>query len=135
MTSAQLGDVTIEYEVDGPDDGEPMLLLMGLGAQLVAWPTDIVQGLADQGFRVIRMDNRDIGLSTKTQGPVPTRAALFNGFAHRRYARSEYLLSDMAADAVPLLDHLDVRAAHVLGLSMGGISRQQLTTDFPERVL
>ena len=135
MTSAELQDVTIEYEVDGPDDGVPMLLLMGLGAQLVAWPTDIVEGLADQGFRVIRMDNRDIGLSTKTQGPVPTRAALFKGFAHRRYARSEYLLSDMAADAVALLDHLDVRAAHVVGVSMGGMIAQQLTIDFPERVL
>ncbi len=135
MTSAQLGDVTIEYEVDGPDDGQPMLLVMGLGAQLVAWPTDVVDGLADRGYRVIRMDNRDIGLSTKTEGPVPTRAALFKGFAHRRYARAEYLLSDMAADAVALLDHLGVGAAHVVGVSMGGMIAQQLTIDHPERVL
>jgi pimeloyl-ACP methyl ester carboxylesterase len=135
MTSAQLGDVAIEYEVDGPDDGEPMLLVMGLGAQLVAWPTDIVSGLVDRGFRVIRMDNRDIGLSTKTEGPVPTRAALFKGFAHRRYARSDYLLSDMAADAVALLDHLGVGAAHVVGVSMGGMIAQQLTIDHPDRVL
>ena len=135
MTSAQLGDVTIEYEMDGPDDGEAMLLLMGLGAQLVAWPSDLVSGLADSGFRVIRMDNRDIGLSTKTEGPAPTRAALFKGFAHRRYARADYLLSDMAADAVALLDHLDVGAAHVVGVSMGGMIAQQLTIDHPERVL
>ena len=135
MTSAQLADVTIEYEVDGPDDGVPMLLVMGLGAQLVAWPTDVVDGLAYRGFRVIRMDNRDIGLSTKTEGPVPTRAALFKGFAHRRYARSDYLLSDMAADAVALLDHLGVDAAHVVGVSMGGMIAQQLTIDHPERVL
>ena len=135
MTSAQLAAVTIEYEVDGPDDGEPILLLMGLGAQLVAWPSDIVSGLADRGYRVIRMDNRDIGLSTKTEGPVPTRAALFKGFAHRRYARAEYLLSDMAADAVALLDHLGVGATHVVGVSMGGMIAQQLTIDFPDRVL
>jgi pimeloyl-ACP methyl ester carboxylesterase len=135
MTSAELGDVTIEYEVDGPDDGEPILLLMGLGAQLVAWPVEIVSGLADRGYRVIRMDNRDIGLSTKTEGPVPSRAALFKGFAHRRYARAEYLLSDMAADAVALLDHLGVGATHVVGVSMGGMIAQQLTIDFPDRVL
>ena len=107
MTSAQLGDVRIEYELDGPPDGEPILLVMGLGAQLVAWPREVVDGLADHGFRVIRMDNRDIGLSTKTAGPAPTRAALFKAFAHRRYAQSDYLLADMAADAVALLDHLD----------------------------
>ena len=135
MTSAQLGDVRIEYEVDGPDDGEPMLLVMGLGAQLVAWPRDVVDGLVARGFRVIRMDNRDIGLSTKTDAPVPTRAALFKAFAHRRYAQADYLLSDMAADAVALLDHLEVGAAHVVGVSMGGMIAQQLTIDHPERVL
>ena len=135
MTSAQLNDVTIEYEVDGPDDGVPMLLVMGLGAQLVAWPSDVVSGLVDRGFRVIRMDNRDIGLSTKTEGPVPSRAALFKGFAHRRYARSDYLISDMAADAVALFDHLGVSAAHVVGVSMGGMIAQQLTIDHPDRVL
>ena len=131
MTSAQLGDVTIEYEVDGPDDGEPMLLVMGLGAQLVAWPRDVVEGLVERGFRVIRMDNRDIGLSTKTDAPVPTRAALFKAFAHRRYAQADYLLSDMAADAVALLDHLGVRAAHVVGVSMGGMIAQQPRSTTP----
>ncbi|HET6968289.1 MAG TPA: alpha/beta fold hydrolase, partial [Ornithinibacter sp.] len=134
MTSAQLGDVTIEYELDGPDDGEPMLLVMGLGAQLVAWPRDLVDGLADRGFRVIRMDNRDIGLSTKTDTPAPTRAALFKAFAHRRYAQSDYLLSDMAADAVALLDHLGVGAAHVVGVSMGGMIAQRMAIHFPARV-
>jgi len=127
--------VTIEYEVDGPDDGEPMLLVMGLGTQLVGWPPDVVDGLVDHGFRVVRMDNRDIGLSTKTAGPPPTRAALLKAFAHRRYAQSDYLLSDMAGDAVALLDHLDIGSAHVVGVSMGGMIAQQLTIDHPERVL
>ena len=135
MTSAQLGDVEIEYEVDGPPDGEPMLLVMGLGAQLVAWPRDVVDGLVGAGFRVIRLDNRDIGLSSKSTGPAPTRAALFKGFAHRKYAQADYLISDMASDAVMLLDHLEVEAAHVVGVSMGGMIAQQLTIDHPERVL
>jgi pimeloyl-ACP methyl ester carboxylesterase len=135
MTSAELAGVTIEYEVDGPDDGEPMLLVMGLGTQLVGWPPDVVAGLVAHGFRVVRMDNRDIGLSTKTEGPAPTRAALLKAFAHRRYAQSDYLISDMAGDAVALLDHLDIGSAHVVGVSMGGMIAQQLTIDHPERVL
>lgn len=135
MTSAELGDVTIEYEVDGPPDGEPMLLVMGLGTQLVGWPEDVVSGLADRGYRVIRLDNRDIGLSSKTEGPAPTRGALVRAFAHRRYARSDYLIADMAADAAALLDHLGIERAHVVGVSMGGMIAQQLTIDHPDRVL
>ena len=136
MTSAQLGDVTIEYEVDGPDDGVPMLLVMGLGAQLVAWPTDVVDGLVDRGFRVIRMDNRDIGLSTKTEGPVPTRAALFKG------VRAPAL----RAVRLPAVRHggrcrgaarppRRRRPRTSSGVSMGGMIAQQLTIDHPERVL
>lgn len=135
MTSAELAGITIEYEVDGPEDGEPMLLVMGLGTQLVAWPEDLVADLAGRGFRVIRLDNRDIGLSTKTEGPAPTRAAMVRAFAHRRYARADYLIADMAGDALALLDHLGIPQAHVVGVSMGGMIVQQLTIDHPERVL
>ncbi|WP_299442212.1 alpha/beta fold hydrolase [uncultured Phycicoccus sp.] len=134
MTTAQLGDVEIAYEVDGPEDGEPMLLLMGLGTQLVAWPADVVDGLAEHGYRVIRLDNRDIGLSSRTESPPPTRGDVMRAFVHRRAARPDYLLSDMAEDAVALLDHLDVAQAHVVGVSMGGMIAQQLTIDHPERV-
>jgi pimeloyl-ACP methyl ester carboxylesterase len=135
MTTARLGEVEIAYEVDGPDDGVPMLLLMGLGTQLVGWPADLVQGLVDEGYRVVRMDNRDIGLSTPTEGPPPTRATVVKAFVHRRYARSDYDLSHMAGDAAALLDHLDIGAAHVVGVSMGGMIAQQLTIDHPHRVL
>ncbi len=135
MTTAQLGEVEIAYEVDGPEDGVPMLLLMGLGTQLVAWPAEIVDGLAAEGFRVVRMDNRDIGLSTRTEGPPPPRSAVLKAFVHRRYAQSDYDLSDMASDAAALLDHLDIRVAHVVGVSMGGMIAQQLTIDHPDRVL
>jgi len=134
-TTARLGEVEIAYEVDGPDDGTPMLLIMGLGTQLVGWPADVIQGLVDEGFRVVRFDNRDIGLSTRTDGPPPTRASVVKAFAHRRYARSDYDLSDMAGDAAALLDHLGIGAAHVVGVSMGGMIAQQLTIDHPDRVL
>ncbi|MGL5864749.1 MAG: alpha/beta fold hydrolase, partial [Dermatophilaceae bacterium] len=74
MATARCGDVKISYQVDGPDDGDPMLLLMGLGTQLVGWPHDLIDGLTGRGFRVIRLDNRDVGLSSRTPGPAPTRA-------------------------------------------------------------
>ena len=133
MASVTANRITIEYEEQG--SGEPLLMLMGLGAQLIDWPQPFVDMVSANGFRVIRMDNRDIGLSTKTQGPAPTRADLLKAFAHRRYAQSDYLLADMAGDAVALLDHLDIEAAHVVGVSMGGMIAQQLTIDHPTRVL
>jgi pimeloyl-ACP methyl ester carboxylesterase len=135
MRTARAGEVEIAYAVDGPEDGVPMLLLMGLGTQLVGWPVEVVDGLAERGFRVVRMDNRDIGLSTRTVGPPPTRSAVLKAFVHRRYARADYELSDMAGDAAALLDHLDITAAHVVGVSMGGMIAQQLTIDHPNRVL
>lgn len=134
MTVARLGDVEIAYEVDGPEDGEPMLLLMGLGTQLVAWPDDVVAGLTSRGFRVVRTDNRDIGRSSWTEGPAPTRTDVARAFVHPRAARADYLLADMAGDAAALLDHLDIDAAHVVGVSMGGMIAQQLTIDHPHRV-
>jgi pimeloyl-ACP methyl ester carboxylesterase len=135
MAIARLGEVEIAYEIDGPDDGVPMLLLMGLGTQLVAWPTEVVEGLVDEGFRVVRMDNRDIGLSTHLQGPPPTRGTVLRAFVNRRYAESDYVLADMASDAVALLDHLGIEAAHVVGVSMGGMIAQELTIGHPTRVL
>ena len=134
MTSAEIGDVRIEYVIDGPEDGEPMLLIMGMGAQLVAWPPDFVEMLVDQGFRVIRYDNRDQGLSTFTDTPPPTRGAVAKGLAARRWAISDYTLSDLADDAAGLLDHLGLASTHVVGVSMGGMIAQELTLRIPERV-
>lgn len=135
MATAQLGDVEIAYEVDGPDDGVPMLLVMGLGTQLVGWPQDLVDGLVARGFRVVRHDNRDIGLSSFTPGPPPARSAVVRSFLRPGSGGADYLLADMADDAAALLDHLGIAAAHVVGASMGGMIAQQLTIDHPERVL
>ena len=134
MTSAQIGDQVVEYVVDGPRDGEPLLLIMGMAAQLVAWPQDFVDLLVDRGFRVIRYDNRDMGLSGHTDAPPPTRGAVAKGLAARRLATSDYTLSDLADDAAGLLAHLGVQSAHVVGMSMGGMIAQELTLRHPEVV-
>jgi pimeloyl-ACP methyl ester carboxylesterase len=132
MTSAVCNGITIEFEVHG--DGEPLLLEMGLGGQLVAWPLDWVNLLVDQGFQVIRYDNRDIGLSSKTPGPPPTLKRALAAQLSRRAVKGHYDLSDMAGDAACLLDHLGIERAHVVGISMGGMIAQSLAIGHPHRV-
>ena len=124
--------ITLEYEVHG--DGDPLLLVMGLGGQLVAWPATFIAGLVDRGFQVITFDNRDIGLSTKIDAapPTKTQSAMFS--ISRRFAKSAYLLSDMAKDAVGLLDALNIERAHVVGMSMGGMIAQTMAIEHPSRV-
>jgi pimeloyl-ACP methyl ester carboxylesterase len=124
--------ITLEYEVHG--EGDPLLLVMGLGGQLVAWPATFIAGLVDRGFQVITFDNRDIGLSTKIDAapPTKTQSAMFS--ISRRFAKSAYLLSDMAKDAVGLLDALNIERAHVVGMSMGGMIAQTMAIEHPSRV-
>jgi pimeloyl-ACP methyl ester carboxylesterase len=107
---------------------------MGLGGQLVAWPATFIAGLVDRGFQVITFDNRDIGLSTKIDAapPTKTQSAMFS--ISRRFAKSAYLLSDMAKDAVGLLDALNIERAHVVGMSMGGMIAQTMAIEHPSRV-
>ena len=127
----------IEIEIDdrGPPDGEPLLLIMGLGMQLTGWPEELVELLVARGFRVIRMDNRDLGLS---QGfdhlGVPNVALGAMRHALRLPVRSAYSLADMAADALGVLDALGIRRAHVCGASMGGMIAQHLAARHPLRV-
>jgi pimeloyl-ACP methyl ester carboxylesterase len=133
MTAAALGDLTIEYEITG--EGIPLLLVMGLGSQLIHWPDDFVAQLADRGFQVIRYDNRDMGLSSKTEGEIPGRGRTVASLVSKRLARSDYLLADMADDGAQLLDHLGISAAHVVGVSMGGMIAQSIAIAHPGKVL
>ncbi len=135
MTAAQVNGITIEYDEHGDPGGEPLLLVMGLGAQLIAWPEGFVDLLVAKGFRVIRFDNRDIGLSTKIDAPAPTIRQLMLATVARRFAHPAYLLSDMADDAAALLDHLGIAGAHVVGASMGGMIAQTLAIEHPDKVL
>lgn len=128
---APVNGVEIAYQEVGDADGEPLLLVMGLGTQMLAWDGEFCELLAGRGFRVVRFDNRDIGHSTMIESAgVPKRADLFLG----RRASAPYLLSDMAADAIGLMDHLGISSAHVTGASMGGMIGQTLAIEHPERV-
>ena len=127
-----LGDVTLCYETFG-DPGDPaVLLIMGLGTQMVAWHEDFCNEIAARGFHVIRFDNRDVGRSTSfDHARPPGRVEIMR----RRPRSPAYNLSDMAADAAGLLDQLEIDAAHVVGASMGGMIAQMLAAEHPERVL
>jgi pimeloyl-ACP methyl ester carboxylesterase len=119
--------VRLEVELHGPQDGEPLLLIMGLGMQLVAWPDGFVGELAARGFRVIRFDNRDVGLSQSFDGlgvPNIPLAALLHTL--RLPIHPPYQLGDLARDAVGVLDALGIDRAHVCGASMGGMVAQHL---------
>jgi pimeloyl-ACP methyl ester carboxylesterase len=128
---ARVGEIEICYETFG-DPGDPaMLLIMGLGTQMVAYHDDFCAELAGRGFYVIRHDNRDIGRSTHLDdAPVPSLVQLA-----RRDRRSPYSLADMAADSVGVLDHLGIEQAHIVGTSMGGMIAQTLAIRYPERAL
>ena len=132
MASVQANGITIEYEEQG--SGEPLLLVMGLGGQLIDWPQEFVDLVAGHGFRVVRLDNRDSGLSTEFTGPPPTTGQIAKSGLFRRPLLSEYLLSDRAADAVGLLDGLGIDSAHVVGVSMGGMIAQTMAIEHPDRV-
>jgi pimeloyl-ACP methyl ester carboxylesterase len=128
--------IKLEYEVSGDPAGPPVLLIMGLGAQLTRWPEPFHRALADAGFRVLRFDNRDVGLSTRmVQLGVPSLPAAALRAAIGLPVRAPYDLGDLTADAVALLDALGIRSAHVVGASMGGMIAQMLAANHPGRVL
>jgi pimeloyl-ACP methyl ester carboxylesterase len=127
-----VGGIELCYETFGDPADPALLLVMGLGFQMVAWPEEFCEGLVERGFHVIRFDNRDTGRSTHlSQAPPPTLTEL----ATRRIRRPAYKLEDMARDAAGLLDHLGIERAHVAGVSMGGMIAQTLAAQSPERVL
>jgi pimeloyl-ACP methyl ester carboxylesterase len=129
---AKIGDLEICYETLGSPDDPALLLVMGLGTQMIGWPDAFCAALAERGFHVIRYDNRDVGRSTHLRGhrPPTIRQLLL-----RDKAAAAYSLADMAADGIGLLDHLGIARAHVAGASMGGMIAQTMAARFPDRVL
>ncbi len=135
MTAVRANGIDIEYAETGRRDAPVILLIMGLGMQLVAWPDSLCEGLAARGFRVVRFDNRDIGLSTRmpSAGSLATAAMMARAFLHLP-VRPPYTLGDMARDTVGLMDALGIDRAHVVGASMGGMIAQIVAIERPERV-
>lgn len=130
-----LGEVRLAYQSIGRAGDPALLLVMGQGGQLIHWPDEVVARLCGQGFRLIRFDNRDVGLSSWTQAPPPANL----GYQALRYrlglaVSAPYRLRDMAGDALGLMDALGVRRFHVLGASMGGMIAQHLADLAPARV-
>src|SRR4051812_48453028 len=128
---ADIGPVTLCYETFGDPADPAILLIMGLGTQMVAWREEFCRRLVDRGFYVIRYDNRDCGKSTSMEGRPPTTREL----VLRRVKDLAYPLSDLAGDAAGLLDHLGIERAHIVGASMGGMIAQHFAMSHPDRTL
>jgi pimeloyl-ACP methyl ester carboxylesterase len=131
VPQVNVNGVDIEYITEGDPSDPALLLVMGLGAQLITWPEGFVDGLRQRGLFVIRFDNRDSGLSTKFDG-LPDIMALFAG---TDLSSTTYRIEDMADDAAALLGALGIAQAHVVGVSMGGMITQALVVNHPELFL
>ncbi len=136
MPKARANGIEIEYDTCGDSSSPPLLLIMGLGGQMILWDWEFCKALAEQGLYVIRFDNRDVGLSTKLEqpgqpDPWDVVAAAWRGESFQ----APYTLEDMADDAFGLMDVLGLPKAHVCGASMGGMIAQTMAIRHPERIL
>ena len=133
---ARANGIDLCYEIFGDAAAEPMLLIMGLGAQMILWDDDFCRQLAARGFRVIRFDNRDIGKSSKLSGGKRLTALELLKLRFLKIpVAAPYRLRDMAEDVTGLMDVLGIKSAHLVGASMGGMIAQEIAISFPQRVL
>lgn len=132
---AHVNGIDICYEIFGDANAEPVMLIMGLGAQMIHWDDEFCRQLAARGFRVIRFDNRDIGKSSKMSGGKRLTAVELLKLRFLKIpVAAPYRLRDMAQDTVALMDALRIRSSHVVGASMGGMIAQEIAITFPERL-
>ena len=130
-----VNDVRIAYDTFGEPSAPPLLLVMGLGGQMIAWDEEFCNQLAAQGYWVVRFDNRDVGLSTRfDELGIPNILEMIQAQAMGETIKPPYLLKDMADDTVGLLDALGIGSAHIVGVSMGGMIVQEMVIYHPERV-
>jgi len=136
MPKAKVNNIEIEYETIGDPISKPLLLIAGLGSQMLAWSDEMCESFANRGFFVIRFDNRDIGLSTKLEDAgMPDFMEINAAYASGEIPKVPYTLEDMAGDAIGVLDALNIDKAHVCGASMGGMIAQIIAYTHPSRVL
>src|SRR4030042_1259773 len=143
MTMARANGIDIAHETSGKSGNRPLILIMGIGSQMVTWPRAFCEKLAAAGHFVVRFDNRDVGLSTKLDAAgipniwevVAAVQAAGGGPLARGQANVPYLLSDLAADTVGLMDALRIKKAHICGLSMGGMIAQTMAIEHQDRVI
>ena len=138
---ARNNDLEIYYRDYGPTEGDPILLVQGIGGQLINWPQHLIEFLIENNFRPIVFDNRDTGLSSRVESNLFDKENI-NKTIIRNYIRyylrlpikSEYTIDDMATDAISVLDELQIKKSHVLGISMGGMTSQIIVSSYPDRV-
>ncbi|MCP4749412.1 MAG: alpha/beta fold hydrolase [Proteobacteria bacterium] len=135
MTAVEANGITIEYVEKGNSSDPAIILIRGLGTQLIDWPTGLMNGLADNGFRVVCLDNRDAGLSSKIEsGGIPDVMGAVAKSMHGELIDAPYTLDDMALDVIGLQDALGISSAHVFGISMGGMIVQVLAAKHKDRI-
>lgn len=133
MPRASVRDIELEYETHGDPADPTLLLINGLGSQMIAWPDEFCSMFVDRAFHVVRFDNRDIGLSTSFEGGPSDAEPVIAALTAGEDPELAYTMNDMAADAAALLDHLGIDKAHVLGVSMGGMIAQLVAINHPEK--
>ena len=135
MPDIAANSISLHYESLGNENDPPILLIMGLAAQMILWPDAFCQMLVEKGFRVIRFDNRDAGLSTHLDHlGTPNVALEYAKFLMRLPMKASYLIDDMAADTAALIDALGLKRPHIVGASMGGMIAQNLAANYPDKV-
>jgi pimeloyl-ACP methyl ester carboxylesterase len=136
MPTITANNIQLYYEDAGPADAPVILLVMGLGTQMIAWPDEMIQSLVARGFRVVHYDNRDVGMSQRMEGaPVGNLMWAFLANTVGLPVRSAYSVADMAKDGIGLLDALGIDKAHVVGASMGGMIVQHMAASHPHKVM
>ena len=136
MPNVTANGIQIEYEIFGNGSFPPLLLIMGLGAQMIFWPDEFCEMLAKRGHYVVRFDNRDVGLSSKFEDAgVPNIMEVMSSALQGQKVETPYTLDDMADDTIGLLDSLNIEMAHICGVSMGGMIAQIVAYRYPSRVL